>query len=620
MHAKMAALPRNAKGALLALLDGALVVLSYWAAVSLRMSDPWAAPVLGAGLPALGVALSAGVALWWALRIHSIKVTTSGGRSLLRVFGWCACVSLVTTLANAALGLGLPRTVPLVMGALMLGGAPAARLLAQSLLLAGHARASVPVAVYGAGAAGVQMVSALQASHEYRPVALVDDNPALHGVVVSGLEVVGADALGALVARGAVRRVIVAIPSLGAAARRRLIGRLDALGVPVEALPSYVEMVGAGTLREALRPVALEDLLGREAVALDMPAIRAAYRGRSVLVSGAGGSIGSELCRQAITAGAARLVLLERSEYALYAIERELAPLADGAGCALVPALGDVADGRACEGLLRAHGVETVLHAAAYKHVPIVEGNEAAGVRNNALGTRAFAEAAARAGVGRFVLVSTDKAVRPPNVMGATKRMAEIAVQDLQRRTRGTVFSMVRFGNVLGSSGSVIPLFRAQIEKGGPVTLTDPGVTRYFMTIPEAARLVMLAGTFAEGGEVFVLDMGAPVRIHDLARQMIELSGLTVRDADRPDGDIAIEVTGLRPGEKLHEELLIDADTLATPHPKILRAQEGCPPGPVVAGVLSRLEGAAGRGDAAALRAELSRLVDGFAAPRRAAA
>ncbi|MEM7709969.1 MAG: nucleoside-diphosphate sugar epimerase/dehydratase [Pseudomonadota bacterium] len=615
MYSYLLSLPRPAKSALLLGLDLSAIAVAYVVAQMLRLSSLWPAVTLERGLPALALSLGLGVALSVLFRVHVVKIAAFEPRDLLRLALWAIGVTAATTLANLILPLGAPRTVPMIQGTVLIAFLVLIRLglLGSLLTLRGHATGSERVAIYGAGAAGLQMASALSRSTEYRPVLLVDDDPRLHGVRMAGLSVVEPARLERMVQRGRVARIFVAIPSLGRAKRRALLARLGELGVPVEALPSYIEMVGGAGIVDSLRPVAAEELLGRDRVELDMPRIAEGYAGRAVLVSGAGGSIGSDLCRQLVAAGVSRLVLLERSELALYEIERDLAPLAAEADLALVPRLGDVCDRDGGVRLMREHGIEIVLHAAAYKHVPLMEDNEVEGVRNNVLGTRALALAASEAGVARFILVSTDKAVRPTNVMGATKRLAEMVVQDQQGRASGTVFSMVRFGNVLGSSGSVLPLFRRQIADGGPVTLTHRDVTRYFMTIPEAARLVLLAGSYAEGGEVFVLDMGAPVRIADLARRMIELSGRTVRDADNPDGEIEIEVLGLRPGEKLYEELLVDDDMLSTPHPKILRAQEvGLSP-EVLTATLARIETAVNGRDGAALRAELRMAVAGYA-------
>ncbi|NIY97344.1 polysaccharide biosynthesis protein, partial [Salipiger sp. HF18] len=325
-------------------------------------------------------------------------------------------------------------------------------------------------------------------------------------------------------------------------------------------------------LKKRVSPVSLDDLLGRNRLEAELPGVSHAYSGRRILVTGAGGSIGSELCRQLIACKPDCVVLVDHSELGLYNIDKELRDIAHG--MTIVPILGSVLNEQLMAEIMQEHRIEVVLHAAAYKHLPLVECNVLSGLNNNVIGTKVLADIAREAGVERFILVSSDKAVRPTNVMGASKRLAELVVQDLATRSAGTRFSMVRFGNVLGSSGSVIPLFEEQIARGGPVTLTDPKVTRYFMTVSEAARLVLLAGSFARGGDVFVLDMGDPVPIKKLARQMIEGAGYTVRDAKHPDGDIEIEITGLRRGEKLHEELLISPDMLTTPHHKILRAQE----------------------------------------------
>ncbi|PJJ79003.1 polysaccharide biosynthesis protein, partial [Brevirhabdus pacifica] len=334
----------------------------------------------------------------------------------------------------------------------------------------------------------------------------------------------------------------------------------------------------------------------------------------------AGGSIGSELCRQLLNCRPARIVLFERSEYALYEIDRELRPLAEAAGIAVTTRLGSVTNRARVQNVLAGEAVEIVLHAAAYKHVPLVEENELEGARNNVLGTQTVAEAAMAAGVERFILVSTDKAVRPTNVMGATKRLAEMVIQDLQTRSPRTRFAMVRFGNVMGSSGSVLPLFQRQIEQGGPVTVTHPEVTRFFMTIPEASRLVLLAGAYSRGGEVFVLDMGEAVKIIDVARRMISLSGRRPREQGSPDGDIEIRITGLRPGEKLYEELLIDNDSLrATPHDKILCAEEGQLSQIEVAAMLREIQEALGKGDAKALRRIIAARVEGYHSPQVAA-
>ncbi len=375
--------------------------------------------------------------------------------------------------------------------------------------------------------------------------------------------------------------------------------------------------VGEAELVEKLAPIAPGRFLGREQLDAQIRAADTRYAGRSMLVSGAGGSVGAELCRQLLARRPERLVLYELNELALYNIETELDLLA-GHGTDIVPILGSVGDERTIRRTLREHAIDVVFHAAAYKHVPLVEANPLAGLANNVLGTATLAREAQEAGVERFILVSSDKAVRPTNVMGASKRLAELVVQDLAARSFSTVFAMVRFGNVLGSSGSVVPLFRDQIARGGPVTLTHPQVSRYFMTVQEAVGLVLQAGSFARGGEVFVLDMGEPVPIARLARQMVEASGRTVRDAANPGGDIEIRVTGLRPGEKLHEELLIGAGFLTTAHGKIFAAREACLSEIEVAAALRALRAAVEEGDVAAARAVIARWVEGYTPPQQA--
>ena len=471
----------------------------------------------------------------------------------------------------------------------------------------------VPVAIYGAGAAGTQLANALRQSRELRPVIFVDDNPALHGIIIGGARVCHPSVLEPMTRSNQIERVLIAIPSMTIGQRERLTKTLEALPCEVQSIPSYVDLVSGKSWVDDLRPISPDELLEREKVDLDIPEVAKAYAGRSVMVTGAGGSIGSELCRQLIDCRPSRIVLFERSEFALYEIERTLRPAAEQAGIAMVARLGSVIDRPLIDAVIVTEKVDIILHAAAYKHVPLVESNELEGVRNNVLGTRMVAEAARDARIERFILVSTDKAVRPTNIMGATKRLAELIVQDMQTRGALTRFSMVRFGNVLGSSGSVVPLFQQQIRRGGPVTVTHEGVTRYFMTIPEAARLVLLAGAYSEGGDLFVLDMGSPVKIVDLARRMIGLANRTVRDADNPEGDIEIVFTGLRPGEKLFEELLIDDDSLIhTPHEKILRANETGLSEIEVAGMVRQVDAALMARDRSAIRQLICRFVDGY--------
>ena len=610
MYDALSRMPRWAKTALLIGAD--LIALSGAFAVAVALdADAGFAAAMTRALPVLAVGLAALPALAVVTRVTAVKLASFDDRALRRLALWAALLGVAMAAAGTAFGGRTDPVVAVTAAALFFALSITARLTALSALtwLNRRDRGAERVAIWGAGAAGTQMAAALRRSRDFDPVLLVDDNRALHGLIVAGLPVGGENLLRAWAARGRIARVFVAIPSLAPEARTELLRRASATGLPVKALPAYADLLAAGDLVVSLQPVDMDAFLPREAVPLDLPQVSAGHAGRCVMVTGAGGSIGSELCRQAVGAGARALVMVDHGELPLYEIEQALGPKAGGTRLRAV--LGDVADREGMERLMREEAVDVVLHAAAYKHVPLVEENALAGARNNALGTQALAEAARAAGVGRFVLVSTDKAVRPANVMGASKRVAEMVVQDLQTRSEGTVFSMVRFGNVLGSSGSVIPLFRRQIAAGGPVTLTHADVTRYFLTVSEAARLVLLAGSLAEGGEVFVLDMGEPVRIRDLARRMIELSGRTVRDARHPKGDIAIEIAGLRPGEKLFEELLIDASAMPTPHPKILRARERCPSEIEVARVLADLRAALEAGDAARAGEVLRRAAGG---------
>ena len=457
----------------------------------------------------------------------------------------------------------------------------AARIVMLKVLLAvlrfGKVRSNV--IIYGAGDTGSQLAAALRGHETIRVAAFVDDSPTVQGMAVQGLTVHSPATIERLALRYDVTRVLLAVPSASVARHAAIARSLIDMGLEVQALPSFARLVGSEALVAAAETLTPGGYLGRDPLVGLQPQAAEAYRDKCVMVTGAGGSVGAELCRQLIRYRPARIVLFEVSEIALYTMDRELAARGDVRGIEIVPVLGSITESRLSRAVLAQHSVDVVLHAAAYKHVPLVEANPIAGLVNNVLGTRIIAEAALNEGVKRFILISTDKAVRPTNVMGASKRMAEQVVQDMARMSDTTDFSIVRFGNVLNSSGSVVPLFKDQIAKGGPVTLTHEDVTRYFMTIAEAAGLVLIAGGLSEGrqenfGDLFVLDMGKPIRIRDLAMRMITAAGFSVCSAADPDGDIEIVVTGLRPGEKLHEELLIEPGMLTTPHEKILRAQE----------------------------------------------
>jgi len=470
------------------------------------------------------------------------------------------------------------------------------------------------VAIYGAGETGVKLASALQAGRHFQVVAFFDDNSDLHRSEIAGIRVHGPDDFASVLDAESFTSVLLSIPSASRKRRLEIINRIEGFRVSVKSVPSMHDLVSGVSKVEELREVEIDDLLGRDSMQPIPELLTQCIRGKSVMVTGAGGSIGSELCRQIILQQPARLVLFERSEYALYQIEQELSaiPAQNGVKTEVIPILGSVEHQQRVGQVLRAFGVQTIYHAAAYKHVPLVERNFIEGVRNNVFGTWRAAAAARDAGVETFVLISTDKAVRPTNVMGATKRFAELILQAFAREGGPTSYCMVRFGNVLGSSGSVVPLFRKQIQGGGPVTVTHPDITRYFMTIPEAATLVLQAGGMGSGGDVFVLDMGAPVKIIDLARRMIRLSGLEVRDEKHPEGDIEIVFSGLRPGEKLYEELLIGENVTGTAHPLIMRAEERELTWAELQAALSEIDTACHRFECDSIRRILEQVVEGY--------
>jgi FlaA1/EpsC-like NDP-sugar epimerase len=470
------------------------------------------------------------------------------------------------------------------------------------------------VVIYGAGDAGAHLVTALQGHGEFVPVAFVDDNVTLHRAVINGLAVHSSQSLPNLIDEFGVSRVLLALPSVSRRRRLEIINQLEQFAVHVQTMPDTADLAAGNARVDDIREVDITDLLGRDPVPPNPKLLGACIEGRSVMVTGAGGSIGSELCLQIAKLGPKRLVLMDISEAALYTIDQALQDLAQRASLhvEIVALIGSAHHRERVREVLETYAVETVYHAAGYKHVPLVEHNMIEGVHNNVFGTLHTAEAAIAAGVKSFVLVSTDKAVLPTNVMGATKRFAELVLQGLNQRGSTTTFSMVRFGNVLASSGSVVPLFREQIRSGGPVTVTHPEIYRYFMTIPEAASLVIQAGSMGTGGDVFVLDMGKPVRIRDLAEKMIHLMGLTVRDENHPDGDIEIRYTGLRPAEKLYEELLIGNDVSGTEHRSIMRAEEDFLPWEELKPLLDQLWSACQRLDCNKAREVLLRAVVGY--------
>ena len=616
-HTRFLSLPRRLKRVVMVLADMVALTVALWSAFALRLSEWWPGSYIADAwtlfvvTPIVGVLIFVKLGLYRAVvRYMNIKLFQTVALGVLL---------LVAVLYAAALSFDIwrvPRSVPIIFGLsawLYLGGS---RLIVRSYYhwLVNRVTTKKRVIIYGAGAAGAQLAILLSGGGEYLPVAFVDDDKTLKKGDIAGLKIYSTSELDSLIKRLQVDHVLLAIPSASAEERRRVLERLSTLQVSIKTMPSMLEMV-EGESPDELREVDVDDLLGREMVAPDLELIAKSIRGKRVCVTGAGGSIGSELCRQALHHGASMIVLYELSEFALYTIEQELNALKgkQGSDITIVPIIGSVQVKDRLAQVLTKFQIQTVYHAAAYKHVPLVEHNVLQGLANNTLGTLRAAEAAERANVERFVLISTDKAVRPTNVMGATKRFAELCIQDLATKTHSnTVFSMVRFGNVLGSSGSVVPLFRQQIKAGGPVTVTHPEINRYFMTIPEAASLVIQAGSLAKGGEVFVLDMGEPVKIASLAENMIHLSGLSIKSVDNPIGDIEIIFTGLRPGEKLYEELLIGDDVIPTPHEKILCAREEVSATAEIEQLLARAEKAIEADDSDGAREILKSAVAGF--------
>lgn len=498
---------------------------------------------------------------------------------------------------------------------LFIGGSRfVSKIFLQSLIQ--NFRPKEPVIIYGAGSSGMQLVVALQNGDQYLPVAFVDDSHTMLGSTVHGIRVYSPNSLYELIESYSVRQILLAIPSATHTERKVILNRLEHLPVHVKTVPDLFDMVSGKVNVDQVRDIDIEDLLGRDIVPPNPELLGACINGQSVMVTGAAGSIGSELCRLIININPRRLILLDSFEYGLYEIENELREklkdIENGEKIEIVALLGSVCNRVQMESAIQSFSVDTVYHVAAYKQVPMVEKNIVEGVQNNIFGTLISAQVAERYEVKNFVLISTDKAVRPTNFMGATKRFAEQVLQAIARGECATRFSIVRFGNVLGSSGSVVPLFRKQISSGGPVTVTHPEVTRYFMTVQEAAQLVIQAGSMATGGDVFVLDMNEPIRIVDLAKKMVHLMGYDIKDENSYRGDIAIEYTGLRPGEKLHEELMIGESVTGTEHPKIVRAEEETLSWEALQKLLDRLRKACSNIDLQEIRTVLIEAVDGF--------
>lgn len=612
-------LTRPQKCAVLLSIDVLLVPLTLMLTIALQ--DSTVHPVNGqTGFTAvLPYGMAAAAMLSWFLGMPQFRLVAYESKAIGRTAIFAGCLAAACSLLFYVGNVYLPAGTFILFAIIYFLSSTGSRLLIRRLVAALYRieETRVPVLIYGAGTTGTQLSAAFRNHNSIDPVAFIDDNPALQGLTINGLTVYTPVVLPELIKSRNIRRILLVIPSESRPKQSQIARRLERLGVEVQVLPSFSQLIGEEDLVDMLAPVSTGTLLNRPKLANEMEGGAQAYSGRNILVSGAGGSIGSELSRQLIACNPARIVLFELSELALYNVDMDLRSLAEDSGIEIIPVLGTATNANHIQRLLADYDIQVILHAAAYKHVPLVEHNPLTGLYNNVIGTQTLAKAAYDAKIERFVLISSDKAVRPTNVMGASKRMAEQLVQDLASRSKHTVFTMVRFGNVLGSSGSVVPLFQEQISRGGPVTLTHKDMTRYFMTIDEAVRLVLLAGSFAEGGEVFVLDMGAPRSVRDLAVQLIESAGYSVRDADRPDGDIEIVTTGLRPGEKIHEELMLNAGSISTKHEKIFVTREYVLSEIEIASAMRTLSDAIANGDVAAARSVIEYWVEGYNAPEQ---
>jgi FlaA1/EpsC-like NDP-sugar epimerase len=611
------ALPRWTKRFVVLTLDTSLCMLTVWLAYYLRLGEF----VALSGVDSSTVLVSVGIAL-------PIFVVSGLYRAIFRFSGWPALLVVARAItiygllyASIFTAIGIqdvPRTIGVIQPILLLIFVGLSRTLARVWLGDQYQgilkQAARPKAlVYGAGLTGRQLVAALASSHEMQVIGFLDDDDRLHGHVLNGKRVYNPEDLVSLASTLALSNVLLAMPSLSRKRRNEVLAQIQSAHVAVRTLPSMIDLAQGRVSISDLQELDIDDLLGREPTPPNHILLAKNVRSKVVMVTGAGGSIGGELCRQILSLGPSKLLLIEQSESALYGIHQELETRLSGRGPVLVPLLASVQDIDRMSEIMSIWRPDTVYHAAAYKHVPLVEHNITEGLRNNVFGTLCVAQAATHNGVSDFVLISTDKAVRPTNIMGASKRLAEILLQAIADTKPSTKFSIVRFGNVLGSSGSVVPKFRQQIREGGPITLTHPDVTRFFMTIPEAAQLVIQAGAMAKGGDVFVLDMGQSVKIIDLARRMIQLSGLTVKDEENLDGDIAIEIMGLRPGEKLFEEVLLSDNPEKTIHPRILKAFEDFIPWLQLESKLNALRIALSVNDADLIRSMMQELVDGYA-------
>jgi FlaA1/EpsC-like NDP-sugar epimerase len=621
--------PRWFKRTLLILNDFAMLSIALWAAYTLRLSRIYV-PETPEVLLLMLAAPVVGVLVFYWRGLYKLVTRFIGPEGTTRIYTAVVIAALVWALVVLMSGIqGQPRSVVVIYALIAAGLIRLSRQWAGAILLKTapqHTPLSFDerknVIIYGAGPIGIQLMRALNETSNYRPVAFIDSNPSLAGQVVHGVKVVRPEKIGKVISEENITEVLLATPSALRGERRLALKTLEEFPVVVKTLPALEDIASGHVEVSDLRPIDVEDLLGRDPVTPDLELMAAQVRGKVVMITGAGGSIGSEMTRQLLQLKPKTLVLFDVSEAALYEISLEIEKLQrrlrseaeDDASeeTAVVQVLGTVLDRKLVTRTIEGCGVEVIYHAAAYKHVPILEVNPFTGLQNNTFGTLIVAEAAKELGVERFVLVSSDKAVRPTNVMGASKRLAELVLQALAQESASTIFTMVRFGNVLDSSGSVVRLFRDQIKAGGPVTVTHPDVVRYFMSMPEAAQLVIQAGAMATGGEVFVLEMGTPVKIDDLARTMIRLSGRELSDDDNPDGDIAVEYVGLRQGEKLYEELLIGENTTGTNHPRIFKNSEPILSYEELIAALERLDDAIQKVDEAELQEMLHATVEGY--------
>ena len=567
--------PRSIKRLVMLAADFFIIPIAIYTAIGLRTDFNYS--LLSPQVHALSVITALVSAVFFMkIGLYRAVVRFMGHEALFAVVKGVTISTIVLSLFLLLLDAHLPRSIPLIYWAVAFCFVGGSRFMVREYVHAQAREQKQKIAIYGAGRTGLQLLTALQNGGVYEPVVLLDDDEQLWGDVYQGQKVCNPSIIADLVKKGGVEQVLLAMPSAPMWRRKEILENLEPLAVGVKTVPSLDQLVNGNASIDEVRDIEIEDLLGRDAVAPNVELMSACITDKNVLVTGAGGSIGSELCRQILNCNPSVLVLFERCEYALYELESELLKTASETGSQVdvIALLGCVQDEQRLSSVFESYGINTIYHAAAYKHVPMVEHNIIEGVRNNVFGTLAAANSALKAEVETFVLVSTDKAVRPTNIMGASKRFAELVLQALAEKSSTTCFSMVRFGNVLGSSGSVVPLFKQQIRNGGPITVTHPEIIRYFMTISEAAQLVIQAGSMGKGGDVFVLDMGEPVKIADLARRMVRLMGMEVKDANGENGDIEISFTGLRPGEKLYEELLIEENAAGTEHPRIMVADE----------------------------------------------